>query len=135
MKILIVDDHALIREALRGVLKELRGDVAVLEAADSREATAIVAEQGDLGFILLDLDLPDRDGFAVLSELRERYPAISVVVLADRQDRNSVPKALDLGALGFIPKSSGREVMLSALRLVFAGGIYVPPEAIMPEEP
>jgi CheY-like chemotaxis protein len=74
MKILVVDDHALIRE-VRGVLKELRGDVAVLEAADSREAMAIVAEQADLGFILLNLDLPDRDGFAVLSELRERYPA------------------------------------------------------------
>jgi DNA-binding NarL/FixJ family response regulator len=134
MKILVVDDHVLIREALRGVLKELKDDVIVLEAADSRQAMGIVAEEGDLGLILLDLNLPDRDGFAVLSELRERYPAISVVVLSAQQDRNSVVKALDRGALGFIPKSGQRDVMLSALRLVFAGGIYIPPEILARED-
>ena len=62
MKILVVDHHVLIREALRGVLKELRGDITVLEAADSRQAMQIVAsEQGDLGLILLDLNLRDRE--------------------------------------------------------------------------
>jgi DNA-binding NarL/FixJ family response regulator len=135
MKILVVDDHVLIREALRGVLKELRDDIIVLEAADSRQALAIVAEESDLGLILLDLNLPDRDGFAVLSELRERHPAISVVVLSAQQDRVSVVKALDLGALGFIPKSGQRDVMLGALRLVFAGGIYIPPEILAREAP
>src|SRR6516225_1756595 len=105
MKILVVDDHVLIREALRGVLKELKDDITIIEAGDSRQAMGIVSEEGDLGLILLDLNLPDRDGFAVLAELRERYPAISVVVLSAQQDRSSVIKALDLGALGFIPKS------------------------------
>jgi DNA-binding NarL/FixJ family response regulator len=95
----------------------------------------IVAEEGDLGLILLDLNLPDRDGFSVLSELRERYPAISVVVLSGQQDRASVVKALDLGALGFIPKTGQRDVMLGALRLVFAGGIYIPPEILAREAP
>jgi DNA-binding NarL/FixJ family response regulator len=71
----------------------------------------------------------------VLSELRERDPTISVVVLSARQDRDSVVKALDLGALGFIPKSGQREVMLSALQLVFAGGIYIPPEILAWEDP
>jgi DNA-binding NarL/FixJ family response regulator len=135
MKILVVDDHVLIREALRGVLKELKDDISILEASDSRRAMEIVAEESDLGLILLDLNLPDRDGFAVLSELRKRYPAISVVVLSAQQDRNSVVKALDLGALGFIPKSGQRDVMLSALRLVFAGGIYIPPEILTREGP
>jgi DNA-binding NarL/FixJ family response regulator len=135
MKILVVDDHVLIREALRGVLKELKADTIVLEAADSRQAMQLVAEQADIGLILLDLSLPDRDGFSVLSELRERRPAISVVVLSARQDRDSVVKALDLGALGFIPKSGQREVMLSALQLVFAGGIYIPPEILAREDP
>ena len=135
MKILVVDDHALIREALRGVLKELKQDAVVLEAADCRQAMASVQSQTDLGLILLDLNLPDRDGFSVLGELRERYPAISVVVLSAQQDRGSVIRALDLGALGFIPKSGQRDVMLSALRLIFSGGIYIPPEILTRDEP
>jgi DNA-binding NarL/FixJ family response regulator len=135
MKILVVDDHELIREALHGVLRDLKRDAIVLEAADSRQAMQYVSEQADIGLILLDLSLPDRDGFSVLSELCERRPAISVVVLSARQDRDSVVKALDLGALGFIPKSGQREVMLSALQLVFAGGIYIPPEILAREDP
>jgi DNA-binding NarL/FixJ family response regulator len=135
VKILVVDDHALIREALRGILKELKGDVSVLEASDCRQAMQLVAEHTDLKLILLDLNLPDREGFSVLAELRDRYPAISVVVLSGQHDRSSVVKALDLGALGFIPKSGQSEVMLSALQLVFAGGIYIPPEILGREEP
>jgi DNA-binding NarL/FixJ family response regulator len=135
MKILVVDDHTLIREALREVLKEVRGDATVFEASTCREGMEFVAEHGDLRLIVLDLNLPDRDGFSALSELRERYPAISVVVLSGVQDRDTVLKALDLGALGFIPKSGKREVMLSALQMVFAGGIYIPPEALSREVP
>jgi DNA-binding NarL/FixJ family response regulator len=134
MKILMVDDHVLIREALRSVLKEVKGDAAVLEASDFRQAMEQIAEHTDIGLILLDLHLPDREGFSVLAELRERYPAISVVVLSGQQDRNSVAKALDLGALGFIPKSSRREVMLGALQLVFAGGVYIPPQILPGDE-
>jgi len=134
MKILVVDDHVLIRDALRSVLKEVKGDALVLEASDSRQALALVAEHAELGLVLLDLNLPDRDGFSLLAELRERYPAISVVVLSAQQDRSSVVKALDLGALGYIPKSGQREVMLSALQLVFSGGIYIPPEILTRNE-
>lgn len=136
MKILVVDDHVLIRDALRGVLKELKGDAHVLEASDCQQAMRLVADNADdLGLILLDLNLPDRDGFSALAELRERYPAVSVVVLSGQHDRNSVVKALDLGALGYIPKSGQRDVMLSALQLVFAGGIYIPPEILTHEGP
>jgi len=135
MKILIVDDHVLIRQALRSVLTQLREDATVLEAGDSREATNLVAEHADIGLILLDLGLPDRDGFSLLAELRERHPATSVVVLSAQQDRASVVKALDLGALGFIPKSAQRDVMLTAMQLVFAGGIYIPPEILARAEP
>jgi DNA-binding NarL/FixJ family response regulator len=130
MKILVVDDHVLIRESLRGVLKELRPDAVVLEAADSRRATELVEAHADIGLVLLDLTLPDADGFSMLAALREGYPATSVVVLSAQQDRGSVVKSLDLGALGFIPKSAQREVMLAALELVFAGGIYIPPEIL-----
>ena len=130
MKILLVDDHALIRDALRGVLKELTGDPVVLEASDCRQAMRLIEAHPDLHLILLDLNLPDRDGFAMLADLRKRYATISLVVLSASRDRETVIRALDLGALGFIPKSAPRDVMVNALRLVFGGGIYIPPKAL-----
>ena len=101
MKILVVDDHVLIREAMRGVLRELKGEAAViLEASDSRQAMRQIEQNPDVELVLLDLGLPDRDGLEMLSELSNRYPTISVVVLSAQQDRDTVMKALDLGALG-----------------------------------
>jgi len=136
MKILVVDDHVLIRDALRGVLKELKPDADVLEASDCRQAMALIAENADdLGLILLDLGLPDRDGFSALAEIRERYPDIAVAVLSGQHDRASVVKALELGALAFIPKSGKREVMLIALQLVFKGEVYIPPEILTLDHP
>ena len=133
MKILVVDDHALIREALHGVLKKLTRDAVILDASNCAQTVEAVASHPDISLILLDLNLPDRDGFSMLAELRERNPAVSVVVLSATQDRANVIKALDLGAMGYIPKSARNEVMLSALQLVFAGGIYIPPEVLARE--
>lgn len=130
MKFLIIDDHALIRDALQGVLKKLKRGATVLEAADCRQAMAAIEGNSDIDLILLDLTLPDRDGFSVLAELRERYPAIAVVVLSGLQDRATVMKVMEMGAVGFIPKGASREVMLTAFQLIFAGSIYVPPEIL-----
>jgi DNA-binding NarL/FixJ family response regulator len=130
MKILLVDDHALIRDALRSVLRELVDDAIVFEAPDCRQAMRLIEQNPDLHLILLDLNLPDRDGLAVLSDLRKHHATISIVVLSASHDRETILRALDLGALGFIPKSAPREVMANALRLIFSGGVYVPPEAL-----
>ena len=130
MKFLVVDDHALIRDAMRGVLKELKDEAIVLEAASSRQAMDLIPQHPDLALILLDLQLPDRDGIEAMGELRELYPAISVVMLSAFNDRDNVVRALDNGALGFIPKTDSREVLLGALRLILAGGIYIPPEIL-----
>jgi DNA-binding NarL/FixJ family response regulator len=135
MKILMVDGHFLIREALRGFLTRLHDNAIILEAASGRQAMQLLSEHADIRFVVLELNLPDRDGFSALIELRERHPAISVVVLTAQQDRESVARALDLGVLGFIPKSGRREVMLSALELVLAGGVYIPPEILLRGEP
>jgi len=131
MKFLLIDDHVLIREALRGVLKELRRDATVLEAATCRQAEQLVEEHGDLEVILLDLNLPDGDGFRMLAQWREHHPEISIVVLSASSDRDNVVRALDLGAVGFIPKSAQRAVMIGALELVLSGGIYIPPEILV----
>lgn len=130
MKVLVIDDHALVRDALRSVLKASFGATRIAEASDWREACRQLEPSCEFELVLLDLGLPDRDGFEVLAELRERCPAASVVVLSGREDHDSVARALDLGALGFIPKSASRKVMLGALNLVFSGGMYIPPELL-----
>jgi DNA-binding NarL/FixJ family response regulator len=135
MKILVVDDHALIREALRGVLKELKDVAVVIEAPDSRRARQCIKEHPDIELILLDLKLPDGNGFDLLAELRQGHPEVSVVILSASSDRDEIARALEYGALGFIPKSASREVMLSALELIFAGGVYVPPEILGGQHP
>ncbi len=136
MKILIVDDHALIREALRDLLRELKGDATLfIEASDAREAIRQIEQQGDVDLVLLDLALPDRDGLEILEELAARHPTVPVIVLSAYHERERVTKALALGAVGFIPKTARREVMLGALNLVFQGGIYVPPEVLGHHEP
>ena len=100
MKVLLVDDHVLIRDALRGVLKELTDDAIVLEASDCRHAMRLIEAHPDLHLILLDLNLPDRDGFTVLADLRKRYATISLVVLSAFHDRDNV--------LRVCPETSGR---------------------------
>jgi DNA-binding NarL/FixJ family response regulator len=135
MKILVCDDHALMREAMRGVLKELVPEADVIEAADGRTMTRLIAQDPQLDLLLLDLNLPDQDGLALLSDLRERHPAITVVILSAFQDRETVRRTLRLGALGFIPKNTERDVVLNALRLVLAGGIYIPVQALDGAEP
>jgi DNA-binding NarL/FixJ family response regulator len=136
MKILIVDDHVLIREALGGVLRELKRDSAVvIEAPDARGAMRQLEANPDVDLLLLDLGLPDRDGFDLLAELAERHPTVSVAVHSANQDRDRVARALDLGAIGFIPKSAKREVLLGAFNLIFSGGMYIPPEILGRREP
>ena len=132
-KILIIDDHFLIREAFRGVLLELNRDAIIIEASDSTQAVRLIAEQSDITTILLDLNLPDRDGFSVLRKLLEYHPAAVVVVLSEQYDRETVLRAMDHGAAGFIAKSEQRQAILSALQLVFAGGIHVPREIFLRE--
>ena len=135
MKILVCDDHALIREAMRGVLKDLVPDAGVIEASDARRLTEAIQKTPALDLLLLDLNLPDQDGLAILADLRERRPEISVVVLSAFQDRDTVRRSLDLGALGFIPKNTEREVVLSALRLVdhgLVGGVRLVVEPRLP---
>src|SRR5918992_5973693 len=96
MKILVVDDHVLIRQAMHGMLKKLRRDAIVLEAPNSAKAMQVIADHPDVSLILLDLSLPDRDGFSVLADLRDRFPAIAVVVVSADAGPRHVPKGPDL---------------------------------------
>ena len=130
MKFLVVDDHALVREGLRHVLESLDDRVTVLEARNATEAYALVEQHTDLDLVLLDLRLPGIDGYAAMQELHRRHNTLPVVILSGTEDTPSVVAALKMHAVGFIPKSSSREVMLQALRLVLSGGVYIPPQAL-----
>jgi len=130
LRVLVVDDHPLIREALRQVLKQLDKHIELLEAPGAKEALAAAAQHDDLDLILLDLTLPGGDGFELLRELRERYPAVPVVVLSASDQPETVMRALDDGAMGFIPKTSNNDVLVGALRLVLSGGVYLPLEVL-----
>jgi DNA-binding NarL/FixJ family response regulator len=130
LKVLVVDDHPLICEALRQVLKALDRDIELFEASNGGQALSEAGRSGGLDLILLDLALPDADGFEVLRELRERHPSFPVVVLSASENAEIVMRALDAGAMGFIPKTSSNELLLGALRLVLSGGVYLPAEVL-----
>jgi DNA-binding NarL/FixJ family response regulator len=135
MKILLADDHALFREGMRYVLRELAESVALLEAADCDSALRHAADHPDIDLVLLDLNMPGVDGFAVLDLFSSRYPALPVVILSASNQQGHMQRALNAGALGFIPKETTGMVMLNALRLVLSGGIYVPPSIALKESP
>lgn len=129
MRALVVDDHPLIREVVPAMLQKALGEVAVsteatLEAGMARAA----AERPDL--VLLDLGLPGCEGIDSISRFRMEFPQMPVVVLSANCDRESIVGSLDAGASGYIPKTSKPEVIIAALKVIVAGGTYVPPEAL-----
>jgi DNA-binding NarL/FixJ family response regulator len=129
MQILLVDDHALIRDALRAILAEIMACAVIDEADSARKAMELAESNPETQLVILDLGLPDGDGLQLLKTIRARLPATAVVVLSSSTESDVMAAALDAGAVGFIPKSAPRSVMLGALGLVLAGGIYIPPEA------
>lgn len=134
MKILIADDHALFREGLRHVLSGLNEALTVLEAFDCEQSLRIAQSHPDLDLVLLDLKMPDADGFTALDVFVERYPALPVVILSASELRSDVQRALNSGACGFIPKNTTGSIMLNALKLVLSGGVYVPPAMAIIDE-
>jgi len=128
--LLLADDHVLVREGLKHTLGRLAPDVEFLEAASAAEALDCIAANDAIDLALLDLVMPGSAGFDLLTRVCDRHPELPVVMLSGSSDPLKMRKALDIGAAGFITKSATAEVMLSALRLVLAGGIYVPPDML-----
>ena len=126
MKVLLIDDHPLILSALSRVIEGLQRDVRVTTATSAAAARHSLGEDADFDLVLLDLQLGDADGFDLLLELRTRCPALPVVVVSGSDSEDDVVRAIDLGAMGFVPKRAGSEVLFEALRSVMSGGIFVP---------
>ena len=126
MKILIVDDHSLITEALRALLTDIDPNVQVEVATDAASAERLAAAHPDADLMLLDLNLPGASGTSLLETLVGTSPEMKILVLSGVQDQRSVMRVLQLGAAGFVPKSMESENLLSAIRFVLSGGVYIP---------
>ena len=126
MKILLVDDHSLLRGGMRYLLRSLDAELEIDEASNCEEALERVAGRS-YDLVLLDLKMPGLNGLDALAALREAAPGMPLVVLSGESDPGLIRGAIDGGAMGFIPKSSTPEVLIQALRLVIAHGVYLPP--------
>jgi DNA-binding NarL/FixJ family response regulator len=130
VKILLADDHALIRSGLRSELAMLADTVTFVEAWDAASLQRIFAQHRDLDLALVDLTMPGMEGAQTIGALRAEYPAVPLVVVSGVDDAAQMHEVLRAGAVGFIPKSAVGQLVLPAIRLVLAGGQYVPPELI-----
>ncbi len=128
MKILVVDDHALVREGLRQVLRGLDEALEVLDAPDCTRAFDLAELHPDLDLVLLDYHLPDMNGLAALDIFAERHPELPIVILSGSASPQTMRRVMDRGAAGFVTKSGLSSELLSVVQLVMAGGIYVPPD-------
>lgn len=135
MKILIGDDHLLFREGLCRLLTQLDGQASFVEAGTFDEVREMARDGQDFDLVLLDLQMPGFPGFSGVQEICEAQAGTPVVIVSASEAQADVRAALDAGASGYIPKSSSVKIMLSALNLIFSGGIYVPPAAILGDGP
>src|SRR5437764_14514187 len=112
MRILVIDDHPLIQEALKHVLTELDGSLELIQAEDASSAHAALSRTSNVDLLVLDLSLPGCDGFDLLADLRRDWPDIPVLVLSATYDRATVELALGLGAMGYIPKDDHGSILI-----------------------
>ena len=130
MKVLLIDDHALFRDGMRMVLAKLDEAIQVFNASSYEEALPVINENMDLDLILLDLGLPGLSDIDALKAVRKEIPLTPVVILSSNDDGAKVQQILNLGAQGYIPKSTSAELLIHSLKLVLSGGIYIPPEIL-----
>jgi DNA-binding NarL/FixJ family response regulator len=125
-RVLIVDDHSLVRDGLRSIFDDTFPQCTILEADSLEAALRALAEEGDVDLVLLDLNIPDVSHLSGLEALRDRFPATPVVMVSGVTDRKVVRDALAAGAAGFVPKSLKRAAIVDALQQVLSGEIYMP---------
>jgi DNA-binding NarL/FixJ family response regulator len=130
MRALVIDDHPLIQEIVPAVLAKALGEVAVATESTLEGGIARAARDDIPELVVLDLGLPGCQGLEALARFRSKFPEIPLVVLSCTCDRDLIVAALEAGAAGYIPKTSKPDVMIAAIKVVAAGGRYVPPEAL-----
>jgi len=125
-KILIADDHELVRRGIRQILAEAFVELHLAEAADSVAALRAAAKE-TWDIVLLDINMPGRNGIDVLRDLKALYPRLPVIVLSALPEKDYALRAFKLGASGYVSKQSASSELLAAIRKALAGGRYVTP--------
>lgn len=132
MQILLADDHPLFREGVKPVLQKLDAQVEILEAFDYPSAYAVTAQHSNMDLALLDLNMPGGTGIDGVAQFRRRFPDIPLIILSAADQPEEVRQVLAAGAMGYISKSAAPAVIVSAINLVMAGGVYAPPDLLSP---
>jgi len=122
VKILIVDDHALVRRGLGHVVRDSFSDAEVVEAADASEAIAIMSSTPDVDIALVDVRMPDADGLDLLHEMKSRWPGVPVIMLTSFDHAHYVRRALAEGAAGYMLKDATPEDLEQAIKVALSGG-------------
>ncbi len=135
LKLLVADDHPLFRAGLKHLLDRLADRVEIVEAGSADQAFEHLAAGDDFDLVLMDLIMPGMSGYESLRQICDRVPGTPVVVVSVKEGADDVRLAIDAGATGYIPKSSSPEVLINALKLVFSGGVYLPPNLLSAASP
>lgn len=134
VNVLLVDDHELFRSGLKFLLADLVENISFFEAPSCAVAIELAANTR-FDIVLLDLNLPGVSGLDALALLRERIEEAVIVVVSAEENREVIHQIIEAGAAGYIPKASSHAIMMAALRLVLAGGVYLPPHTLTPKLP
>ncbi len=128
MRVLLLDDHPLFREGLKGLLMGLEPSVRVEQGSSAEDAESFQGQVFDL--VLMDLNMPGSQGMQALARIKTMFEAAAVVVVSGDESPETIQRAIQHGAAGYVPKTTDPSVTIQALRLVLAQGTYLPPEAL-----
>ena len=130
-KILVADDHPLFRDAIVNIIGIKFPGSTTYEAEDIDSTLAFVKENGELDLILLDLNMPGMSCLNGLLDLRSECPDIPIVIVSAEQEKQKILQTISYGAVGFIPKSSSKEVIAEAIESVIQGNVYLPSDIML----
>ncbi len=137
MDVLVVDDHPILHQTLGNAVRAVLPEARISDAYNLEGALALGRQLAEDALVLLDLGLPDFSGIEVLHRFRRAFPAMRITIVSATEGGVLVTAALKAGAVGYIPKTSMPDVVVAALRIVIAGGIYIPPQVLaeLPTQP
>ncbi len=128
-RILIIEDHVLVREAMALTLAQVGEGVHCQQASNATDALALLEADPDCDLLVVDLMLPEINGFSLLGVIAKRFPDVPALVVSALDDRESVQRAMKAGASGFVSKASPSNTLIEAVRTVLAGGVFTPEAA------